>query len=668
MSNRIKILDPITANQIAAGEVVERPASVVKELVENAVDAGAGKIEVEVASAGVELIRVTDDGCGMQREDAVLAFQRHATSKIFSVSDLGAIATLGFRGEALPSIASVSNIEVFTREKQCIGGTRLFLSAGKVDHVQDTGCPVGTTINVRDLFFNTPARRKFLKSDATELGQISDIVNRLAMAYPGISFKLINRGRVLLHTPGNGSLMETVSRIYGIELAREMIPIMTEDGDLRVTGLLGRPHQTRSTRTKQTFFINSRYIRSKVLTEAVADGYHTLVPNNRYPLVILNLQVPPSAVDVNVHPTKLEVKFAKEGALVGFVAGAVRKTLTDNSLVPRVQSGYQCGPLAEPIPDGYKLPAKDYPLFPGEELYVQSVMTGQENLDNKAILLSSDLPGWIKDGYSNGSGETPSGNVTDSRTNLPVQETEKLPKSPDVTPDCPPENGSEEQKPSVAALAINALLHGSPEIDSRTCPLLEQESGKLPELQPLGQINLTYIVAKGQDGLYIIDQHAAHERLNYEKFWAQAAAGRLESQLLLNPITLELTNQEMELLLENILQFSDLGFLLEHFGGNTFLLRGYPANVDNPQSLVHDLLELFSNGEKTIDPRKLREEFIYMLACKASVKANQRLSMAEMEHLLWRLNQAENPFSCPHGRPTIIAISEAELAKRFHRV
>jgi DNA mismatch repair protein MutL len=647
MSNRIKVLDPITANQIAAGEVVERPASVVKELVENAVDAGASKIEVEVIAAGVELIRVTDNGCGMQREDAVLAFQRHATSKISSSSDLGEISTLGFRGEALPSIASVSNMETITREANCLEGTRLLISGGKIDQVQDAGCPVGTTFVVRDLFFNTPARRKFLKSDATELGQISDVLNRLAMAYPKISFKLINQGRVLLYTSGNGSLLETVSQVYGRELARDMVPISVE-GELALGGLLSKPQHTRSTRAQQTFFINGRYIRSKALTEAVAEGYHTLIPSNRYPIVVLNLQLQPNMVDVNVHPTKLEVRFSKEASL-GFVADAIRDALRSNLLIQGLENK-SVPSLAEPTPLSYQPYTKDLPLFTGEETYIQSSL--------KAVSILQPF--------------TNAGQV------VPSEET-RAAICPDTTFTKPDANKvvllqSEQQKDAKEPTMFVDISTPSHVTQAAPAEVIYEAQGveaslsKLPDLEPLGQIDLTYIVAKGLEGLYIIDQHAAHERLNYEELWSKAASGQIESQLLLDPITLELTNQEMELLVENIFQFSDLGLLLEHFGGNTFLLRGHPTDIDNPQELIRDLLELFTQGEKKIEARKLREEIIYMLACKSSITANKRLSTSEMEHLLWRLGQAENPFSCPHGRPTIIAISVAELAKRFQRV
>jgi DNA mismatch repair protein MutL len=648
MSNRIKVLDPITANQIAAGEVVERPASVVKELVENAVDAGASKIEVEVIAAGVELIRVTDNGCGMQREDAVLAFQRHATSKISSSSDLGEISTLGFRGEALPSIASVSNMETITREANCLEGTRLLIIGGKIDQVQDAGCPVGTTFVVRDLFFNIPARRKFLKSDATELGQISDVLNRLAMAYPKISFKLINQGRVLLYTSGNGSLLETVSQVYGRELARDMLPISVE-GELALGGLLSKPQHTRSTRAQQTFFINGRYIRSKALTEAVAEGYHTLIPSNRYPIVVLNLQLQPNMVDVNVHPTKLEVRFSKEASL-GFVADAIRDALTSNLLIQGLENK-SVPSLAEPTPLSYQPDTKDLPLFTGEETYIQS------SLKAVSILQPFTNAGQVVPSVETRAAICPDTTFTKSDANKVVllqseqQKDAKEPKSMFIDISTPSH---------VTQAAPAEVIYEAQGV--------EASLSKLPDLEPLGQIDLTYIVAKGLEGLYIIDQHAAHERLNYEELWSKAASGQIESQLLLDPITLELTNQEMELLVENIFQFSDLGLLLEHFGGNTFLLRGHPTDIDNPQELIRDLLELFTQGEKKIEARKLREEIIYMLACKSSITANKRLSTSEMEHLLWRLGQAENPFSCPHGRPTIIAISVAELAKRFQRV
>ncbi len=650
MANRIRILDPITANQIAAGEVVERPASVVKELVENAVDAGASRIEIEVAGAGSDLIRVTDNGCGMNREDAVLALQRHATSKISAPADLAKIGTLGFRGEALPSIASVSRLELMTREPHVLAGTRVKVAGGQVEAVEDAGCPAGTTVIVRDLFFNTPARRKFLKSDATELGQISDLLGRMAMAYPEIAFKLVHLTRVLLQTPGSGNLLDPVLQIFGKELAREMIPVKAAGENIVVEGYLGRPHLARSSRNYQSFFINGRYVRSKVLTRAVADGYHTLVPSNRYPMVVLNLALPVNTVDVNVHPSKLEVRFTREGELAAFVTAAVRSTLADTLLIPGL------------VPEREAPPGWDsVPRYPGEQ-----VEWGLQHLHpgGGSELREAPAPGM-------GSADQSIGHEV--RIPEPLERSETSGETftfeqPDLLPEIESkvrEPAEAEQPESVAALA--GMRAGESTTTESTAA---NRTSKLPDLVPLGQIELTYIAARGPEGLYILDQHAAHERINYELLWERAARSGGETQLLLEPLTLELTNQELELLVENIALFRDLGFLLEFFGGNTFLLRGRPVDLaeSDVRTVIRDLLDMFMDGPRAIEPRKLREEYIYMLACKSSIKARESLNQAEMEHLIWQLGRTENPFSCPHGRPTLIAITSSELAKRFQRI
>lgn len=635
MSNRIQILDPFTANQIAAGEVVERPASVVKELVENSLDAGADKIEVEISGAGVELIRVSDNGCGMNREDALMAVQRHATSKIKTPADLARIATLGFRGEALPSIASVSLLEILTRERDSLAGTRVTLIGGKVEKVLEDGCPVGSSFTVRDLFFNTPARRKFLKSDATETGRISEMLSRLALAYPNVAFKFCVEGRVLMQMSGNGSLVEVVSKVFGKELARDMLPISINYEQLALSGLLAKPHHSRSTKAYQFFFVNGRYINSKLLTKAVGDGYHTLMASNRFPVVILNLNIPLNLVDVNVHPTKLEARFSQETVVASFISDSVRTCLQQNTLIPGLNPN---APVAESI------------LKPAESLPIINPPAQMQETQAK----------W----------ETSTINeiVSKSKTTEEAETVEPEFQTP----------AELENEPTIAALAIEKASPIEADFTqlelNESCQLDSEEPGqdngeRLPDLLPLGQVNLTYIVARGPQDMYIIDQHAAHERINYERLWELAGTGEIPTQMLLEPLVIELSQQELSVLIENITMFTDLGFLLEYFGGNTFLLRGHPADLSGAdhRTLIRDLLELFTDGGKPVEPRKLREEFIYSIACKASVRANESLNVAEMEHLILRLGQTKQPFTCPHGRPTIIAITAAELERRFQR-
>lgn len=676
MTNRINVLDPITANQIAAGEVVERPASVVKELVENSIDAGGTRIEVEVNRAGMDLIRVTDNGCGMSQEDAVLAFQRHATSKIRTPSDLAAICSLGFRGEALPSIASVSRTQLLTRERNVLSGTQVFVTGGNLDGVQDAGGPAGTTFVVRDLFFNTPARRKFLKSEATELGQISDLLNRVVMACPGISFKFVSQGRILMQTSGGGNLLECISQVYGRELAREMIPVRAQNGEAIIEGYLGRPHTSRASRNCQSFFINGRYVKSRLLTRAVAEGYHTMLPGNRYPVIVLKLTLPVNTVDVNVHPTKLEVRFAQEAELTGFITAAVREALTGAVPIPGLPAmepgrsyegekttSFHCGGVEA---KDVAVASGDRPTGSGGHVKQLQLHLGAKPYSN-AVDKATTQTNHMREDCFPGYHETDSRRASDQSTFL--------------TPDSSVQAGvhscrqdatlnfeiGDRNLPASAAGQAPAACEENHATEFLAAP--DETESKLPDLLPLGQVDSTYIVARGPEGLYILDQHAAHERINYERLWAAAANAYGETQLLLEPLTVDFTHQELQLLVENIILFNNLGFLLEFFGGSTFLLRGKPADLnEDPRILLRDLLELFIDGPPKIDPRKLREEFIYLLACKASVKAREVLTREEMERLILRLGQTENPFTCPHGRPTIIAITGAELAKRFQRV
>jgi len=646
MTNRINVLDSITANQIAAGEVVERPASVVKELVENSIDAGAGRIEIEVNRAGMDLIRVTDGGCGMSKDDAVLAFQRHATSKLRTPSDLAAISSLGFRGEALPSIASVSRVELLTREQDVLVGTKVLVAGGHLDAVEEVGCPVGTTVIVRNIFFNTPARRKFLKSEGTELGQIADVINRIVLGCPQIAFKFVSQGRTLLQTQGSGNLLECFDQVYGKELGRDLVRVTGRTGEIVLEGYVGRPHTARASRSCQSFFINGRYIKSKALTRAVAEGFHTMLPGNRYPVVVLNLTLPVNTVDVNVHPTKLEVRFQQESVLSALIAGAVKAALTGARLIPGLQlipPGPQA-PDRDIIPAGAAYPAKEQQEKPEPEAANVEERTEQLELPMRPV------PQYIK---VDPSSEHGSSRVVGGAF---IRETGA---------------GKTSTWNEYGDFADPTQVMPSVKVDvERRVEELGQAEYKLPDLVPLGQVDSTFIIAKGTEGLYILDQHATHERINYERLWDRAEGSYGETQLLLEPLTLELTNQELPLLLENIVLFTDLGFLLEFFGGSTFLLRGKPADLgdSDPRGLLRDLLELFREGPKQLDPRKLREEFIYMLACKSSVRAHEVLSREELEQLVLQLGRTKNPYTCPHGRPTIIAITLAELAKRFQRV
>ncbi|PKM47806.1 MAG: DNA mismatch repair protein MutL [Firmicutes bacterium HGW-Firmicutes-8] len=587
----IILLDEHTANKIAAGEVIERPASVVKELIENSIDAGSTRIEVSITDGGLAEITVSDNGFGMDARDAVLALERHATSKISRASDLESIQTLGFRGEALPSIASVSKVNLKTKIKESLSGIELVIEGGKILKESETGCPPGTAIRVSELFYNTPARQKHMKGPAAEAGHISDVVNKFAMGYPNISFQLTSSGRVVLKTSGSGRLLEVIANIYGPNTAKDMLPIDTQNEEGAVFGYLGKPFLTRSGSTHQTIYINGRYIRSRLITKAVENAYHGMLMIARHPVFVINIRTSPEEVDVNVHPAKTEVRLARTGALEEFITRAVKVVLTGNRLIPTGNIG----------------PAK----------------------------------------------------VANVPQESSKQEEWKIP-YPQVFPAgrvCEVPLGSEYTPPK--EFAAEAL----PETPGIQVPV------EFPDLRPIGQIECTYIVAQGSDGMYLIDQHAAHERILYEKYMEKPDAF-IASEQLLFPVTLDLTHREAQLLNDTIIVFTDLGFVVEHFGGESFILRGIPAGAgkDGGKEIFLDLLDYFSQNRYTISNKALREKFLITMACRNAIKANNKLGLPEMESLLAMLAQAEQPYTCPHGRPTMIHFSGYDLEKKFKRV
>jgi DNA mismatch repair protein MutL len=561
----IQILSEDLINKIAAGEVIERPASVVKELVENAIDAQATKITVEIQGAGSRLIRVTDNGSGMTKEELKLALERHATSKISSLDDLFHIQTLGFRGEALPSIASVSKIELKSRTGSSQGGAKINLEGGKVVATEDCGAPVGTTLTVKELFFNTPARKKFLKAPATETNHITDIVNKYALANPQIAFEFISDGKPLLTTSGSGKLADVILAIYGLDLAQSLIPVEQTFKCGRVFGLTSQPNISRLDKNYETFFVNRRYVKNFLLNRALEEAYRTLIPGNRYPAAVLFIEIDPTKVDVNVHPTKREIKFAKNQEVMDAVTNTVKLALEG---------------LRE-----QKL---------GLELRTQENSWKPEMLD---ILLDA------KDAF-----ETPMGQPK----SLPSAE---------------------------------------------TLPLL-----------PLGQINQTYIVATDGQDMVLIDQHAAHERILYDKLSAQAPNDGNKQKLLI-PETLELTANEATLLADNLVYLNNLGFDIAEFGSQTFILRGVPPMATNiaAKEILRDILaeleELGKSAQVTVRQEKIRK----YLACHSAIKAGDKLSFQEMGQLIKQLHATTNPLTCPHGRPTLVRFPATELNKRFGR-
>jgi DNA mismatch repair protein MutL len=578
----IIILDESVANKIAAGEVIERPASVVKELMENSIDAGASSITVEVADGGRRLIRVTDDGCGMSKQDAVLSLQRHATSKIHTAEDLAAISTLGFRGEALPSIATVSVFEMITAHTGAAAGVRLSAQGGTITELAEAGAPAGTQVAVANLFFNVPARLKFLRSDATEYARIADAVTRYALAFPHLGLRLLHNGRETFDRPAGQDLSAAVLAIYGRQVLEALVPVEFSQPDFAVTGLISSPELTRSTRQAEHFFVNRRPIQSRILLRALEQVYRGALPSGRFPIAVLLLDMDPQAVDVNVHPAKAEVRFARESEVYRSVLQAAREALE------RKMAGASVAPASTPA------------AAPGATTLRQPLRTHAQGRPSAQVRHSI------------------SASVPMAQAPLPVQ-----PKAAEVGP---------------------------------------------AGLTALGQWRNTYIVADSPEGLVLVNQHRAHERVLYEQFERAAASGQPQRQHLVAPLTLHFSPAEAAVLEKNLDQFSKLGFELEPFGSGTLLLRAVPAPLAklDPESLVHDLAEdlLATPAAARTDPMSA---LLAGLACHSAVRAGDPLSREEMDRLLSELAQTSQPFACPHGAPLLITFPQGELDRKFLR-
>ncbi len=573
----IRVLPPEVAGKIAAGEVVERPASVIKELVENSMDASATDIRIEIREGGRRLMRVADNGCGIPAEEAPLAFARHATSKLSDVTDLDRITTLGFRGEALASIAAVSQVTLLTRPREQAMGRYLRLEAGRILRQEGRGCPAGTVITVERLFQNVPARLKFLRRPQTEAGHIHTIVANYALAFPHIRFRLTSDGRQIFQSSGSGQLRDVLIAVYGLEVAERMLAVEGGDDDLRVWGFVGEPALHRANRRYITLFVNRRWIQDRALTHAIAQAYHTLLPVGRHPLAVILLEMDPGEVDVNVHPTKREVKFRDGRRVFHAVQKAVRRTLVERAPVPEMS----------PAPRTWA--AADW--------------------DRRQGLLRA------------GQGETP------GQMAMEIYRTADLGEEP-----------------------------------GRVGPV------RLPLLRVIGQVGQTYIVAEGPQGMYLIDQHAAHERVLYEQLLAQRREQAVASQTLLEPLPLDLDPVLAGLLAEQLPLLQQVGFQIEPFGGSSYLLRAVPTLLEgaDPRAALVDILELLRRGDDPLAAQA--EERLIAAVCKrAAIKAGQTLSPEEMQQLVRQLEQCESPRTCPHGRPTVLHFSVEQLEKEFGR-
>ncbi len=590
------------ANKIAAGEVVEKTMNVVKELVENSIDAKSNEIKIELIDSGIKEIIVTDNGIGMDKEDAILAFSRHATSKLKTLEDLFYINSLGFRGEALPSIAAVSNVNLKTSNGEF--GTEVEIDGGTIKEVKSSDLKKGTKIIVKNLFYNTPVRLKYLKSPYTELANIVDYVNKMALSFPNIRFLLVNNEKILLNTDGKGNLLKVISNIYGIDLAKKMIPIVGENEDYEITGYVSYPECARTTKNNIIILVNGRAIKNSEILKVIIDTYHTYIPESKYPIIILNINVDPILIDVNIHPTKMDIKFSKIDTLKDLINTTIKNKLESINLIPEIKSNLSIHNYHDDSFQKQNLNAN----------------INEDNIDNKQSennLLEYPLD--IDSTY----------NINDNDINI-----SKLSKN------------------------------------QQNMNYLETKNeNRIKKMYPVGVVHATYIIAENEDGMFIIDQHAAAERINYEKYLEKLGSNDNTNIELLVPIKLEFSNKDFIILKENMYILLNMGFVTEEFGINTVLIRNHPYWLPNYaiEESIRKIIDIVILTEN-FDKYKFIEKVAATLACKLSIKANDRITINDMEDLLERLRNTKNPFTCPHGRPTIITYSNYELEKLFKRV
>lgn len=758
----IVLLDELTINKIAAGEVIERPASVVKELVENSIDAGANKINIETKNGGITYIRITDNGKGFLPDDMEMAFERHATSKIREASDLETVTSMGFRGEALASIAAISHVELISKTADNEIGKKVEVKGGNIINVEDAGCPVGTTITVTDLFYNTPVRYKFLKKDFTEAGYIEDVVTRIALVHPEISIKLVNSGKVILQTSGNGDMKSVIYSVYGKDVAENIIDINYEYEDIKVTGVIGKPVIARSNRSNQLFFVNKRHIKDKVLTSAAEQGYKGLLTIGKYGFVVLNLEMNPQKVDVNVHPAKLEVRFEDENKVFKAIYHAIKDSLLKEDLVPdrtkieldKQMQEHNAWKLNTPVTNfpnsnSFNTEVKEkidnLENFASGPIHEPSVLnTNSTNVDNleketqveskneekQEILVREnpiekndleekeeakehkrgglfglfnrkkeeeeleeekpdDTQNFIAQIYNNKNGITDLLNNTNNASDAVSQETKRI----DIN-----EINEKIQKMDELKVDPNykdfdemyALTFGRPKKEEKKIEEEDSEykiktdelkttenisifdklpESEVPEYKFIGIAFSTYIIIEMNSEIYIIDQHAAHERIMYEQIKANYYSDtNKDSQLMLLPDIINLSHKDMQIAKDNMEIFEKAGFVLEEFGENTIKLSGVPTvclDLDNKELFLETLDEI--NTVARTAKQEIEEKFIATVACKAAVKANMALTKEEVDSLMKKLLTLQNPFTCPHGRPTAIRMTKTDIEKKFSR-
>ena len=667
----IQILDQNTINKIAAGEVIERPASVVKELVENAIDAMATAVTIEIKDGGIPFIRITDNGSGIDKGEIPMAFLRHSTSKIKSVEDLMCVRSLGFRGEALSSIAAVAQIELITKTKEAFTGVRYVIEGGKEQNIEDIGAPDGTTFIVRNLFYNTPVRRKFLKTATTEASYVNALVEHLAFSHPEVSFRFINNGQNKLYTSGNGNLKDIIYHVNGRDIAANLLEVDAKTQDIRISGFIGKPMISRGNRTYENYFINGRYIKSNIITRAIEEGYKGYIMQHQYPFTALHFTIEQSIIDVNVHPTKMELRFSQNEFVYDFVLNAIRNTLSRRELVPEVRLS-----RSENVPVNKTRPAEPFEV---KRMAAEAAKakTDMPQADNNSNMYSS---GTRNTNLNSTAGLTAASvstehtlrqaYVPDSDRSEHVKEDAAIYNNTEVISEAVPDSVSEPafrpQEPQVSDMAQKPASP-APEQLSLIAP---DDTAAISKPVLVGQVFDTYWIIQFEDKMFIMDQHAAHEKILYERTMHRLESGSMDTQMIAPPVILSLNMREKEILSQNMDIFTQLGFEIEGFGGNEYKVTGMPAtlpSLDNRELLMDIIDSLMEEGGASSKPELITQR-VASMSCKAAVKGNMRMSFAEAQNLVDELMHADNPYNCPHGRPTLISMSKYEIEKKFKRI
>ena len=659
----ISVLDKNTIDKIAAGEVIERPSSIVKELVENAIDAGSNAVTVEIKDGGTTLVRITDNGEGIAPTEVKKAFMRHATSKIMKAEDLFGVTSLGFRGEALSSIAAVCQVELITKTAGELTGVRYVIEGGeeKTPEPEEVGAPEGTTFKVRNVFYNTPVRRKFLKSPQTEAGYINDLMERLALSHPEVSFKFINNNQNRLHTSGNANLKDIIYGIYGREITANLLEVHGEAAFGTLTGYIGKPIISRGNRNYENYFINGRYIRSSIISKAIEDAYKNFMMQHKYPFIVLHLEILGEEIDVNVHPTKMELRFGHQQEVYQFLYETVSGALHGRDLIPRVEAPEAPKPPEIPkasdttgTPKTANLSVQSGAVTPGApevSAGVENAVTTPEKRDlNYFMERMRDRVTSYHNQFASAEvkerGEIHKPSFNQERIREAVSYRTRTEQQEKLT--------AEQQKSEQLTLFDEKLL----------------DEASVPDYKIIGQVFDTYWIVQFHDSMYIIDQHAAHERVLYERTLKGMKTRDYTSQYISPPIILDLSMQEAELFRRYLDRFTKIGFEIEPFGGDSFAVRAVPDNLFSvaKKELLLEMIDSLSDEISTNMTPEILDEKIASMSCKAAVKGNSRLSRKEVEELLLELLKLDNPYHCPHGRPTIIAMTKRELEKKFKRI